>query len=622
MAVTLGSKNVGDIVKLRENGTLIDFIILHKGLPSGEYDTSCNGVWIMRTAPATKMAMNPFGSSSDYENSNARAWLENTYYNLFDAVTKGIIKQVKIPYKKGGGAESGDVKRGASGLLSRCFLLSASEACSNSASIEREAYIFGTYILGTLVEYMSTSVTINNILLGFFRNHAGLRTPSSNMQRYFAYPYGTEKPYFAGTGSEMEIWPVMIMDNNAFVNSDGTMTANTAPTTPGSISVPVSVQGGSTITVSWGASTDAQGNLEGYKLERSINNGGWSQIYQGGGTSTTNNVAYGTNTVTYRVKAYDSIGLESGYRTSNNVTVINNTAPGAPQSITVPADVRGGNTLTISWGPSVDAENNLAGYELERSVNGGTWERIYKNAQQSFTDSITLGWNTVAYRVRAYDAYNAYSSYTASQARTVNNNRPPQIICDFAAESDLGVKNEGFSIIYTVADPDNSTGDVIVTESLDGMRKKEFNPELEAENIFSVEGMDFQCLLNGQHSITISASDGKESCIHTLTFTKSVTSAMVTLKTPVNTEDRIKVCAVEVNGYIPEDAKYHVLVTNNAKDTEPAWEDCTQAVKNGANYLFTNQNAENGYAFNFRISVSRGESGTGGYITAVQGGFQ
>lgn len=30
----------------------------------------------------------------------------------------------------------------------------------------------------------------------------------------------------------------------------------------------------------------------------------------------------------------------------------------------------------------------------------------------------------------------------------------------------------------------------------------------------------------------------------------------------------------------------------------------------------------NGPAFNFRITASRGESGTGGYITSVQGGFQ
>ena len=46
-------------------------------------------------------------------------------------------------------------------------------------------------------------------------------------------------------------------------------------------------------------------------------------------TSTSNTVAFGTASVTYRVKAYDSAGLESGWKTSNTVTVTNNRAPSA-----------------------------------------------------------------------------------------------------------------------------------------------------------------------------------------------------------------------------------------------------------------------------------------------------
>ena len=97
---------------------------------------------------------------------------------------------------------------------------------------------------------------------------------------------------------------------------------------------------------------------------------------------------------------------------------------------------------------------------------------------------------------------------------------------------------------------------------------------------------------------------------------------MVTLETPLAADDQITVCAIATSGYIPEDAQFRVLVTNNANDAEPKWENCTQLVKDGANYVFSNQTAENGYAFNFKITVSRGESGEGGYITSVQGGFQ
>lgn len=107
MAVALGSKNIGDIVKIRENGVLADFIIIHKGLPSGMYDASCNGVWVLRKDCNKQALCWDENNKSDYENSTIRAWLENTYYNFFDSGTKSIIKQVKIPFKKGEGKKVG-----------------------------------------------------------------------------------------------------------------------------------------------------------------------------------------------------------------------------------------------------------------------------------------------------------------------------------------------------------------------------------------------------------------------------------------------------------------------------------------------------------------------------------
>ncbi|MDE6590697.1 MAG: fibronectin type III domain-containing protein, partial [Oscillospiraceae bacterium] len=187
---------------------------------------------------------------------------------------------------------------------------------------------------------------------------------------------------------------------------------DTAPTTPSSITVPSQINGGSTITLSWGTSTDAESNLEGYVVQRSVDGGSaWTQIYQGSATSTTNTVPFGTETIMYRVRAYDSEGLYSGWRTSGQVTVINNTAPTVPDGITVPEAVQGGQPLEISWGTSTDGENNLAGYSLERQVDGGDWEAVYTGPGLAFTDQITKGWQTVAYRVRAYDEVSAYSGF-------------------------------------------------------------------------------------------------------------------------------------------------------------------------------------------------------------------
>jgi hypothetical protein len=65
-----------------------------------------------------------------------------------------------------------------------------------------------------------------------------------------------------------------------------------------------------------------------------------------------------------------------------------------------------------------------------------------------------------------------------------------------------------------------------------------------------------------------------------------------------------------------------VMVTNNAKDTTPMWEDATADVKKGVNHIFTNQTAANGFAFNFKLTVSRGDSDTGGYISNIGGAFE
>lgn len=49
-------------------------------------------------------------------------------------------------------------------------------------------------------------------------------------------------------------------------------------------------------------------------------------------------------------------------------------------------------------------------------------------------------------------------------------------------------------------------------------------------------------------------------------------------------------------------------MTNNALDSSPVWQDATTEVKKGVNVVFENKTATNGAAFNFRVSVERGES--------------
>ena len=338
-SVAIGSKAVGSIVKLKENGTLVNYLIVHQGKPSSIYDASCDGTWLLRQDIAENRVWEA-DNVNKLESSDIHAYLNGTWLNRYDANIKSAIKQVKIPYRQNGGSGGTD-RTGTSGLSCKVFLLSGREVGFTNSE--------------------SSYFPNDGAKLSYFESGNG----SSAQQKRVAKLNGSATYWWLrspGTGSTDGVWsvnsdggygywgannssgvrPALILPSSLLVSDDGSVTTNTAPTTPSSITVPQSISGGTTITVSWGASTDAEGNLEGYIVERSVDGGSqWSQIYQGSALSTTNSVPFGTPSVMYRVKAYDSEGLESGYRTSNQVTVINNTAPSAPPSITDRKSVAG-----------------------------------------------------------------------------------------------------------------------------------------------------------------------------------------------------------------------------------------------------------------------------------------
>ena len=212
------------------------------------------------------------------------------------------------------------------------------------------------------------------------------------------------------------------------------------------------------------------------------------------------------------------------------------------------------------------------------------------------------------------------SSLVVSDDGTVSTNTAPAIN---ASSTNLGEKNAPFGFGYTVTDADGDT--LTVTEKLDGKTTATRTGVASGTALTFGQGStaeNFQRILNGSHTIQITANDGKESTSLSATFTKSVTSASVTLTTPLAVDGDITVAVLQVTGSIPDDAVFKAEVTNNANDPSPVWQDVTTEVQKGTNIVFSNSTATNGAAFNFRISVSRGASGTGGYIEAVTGAFQ
>ena len=121
----LGTKTVGSIVKLKESGVLVDYIVVHQGKPSSVYDASCDGTWLLRKDCAETRQWHS-SSVNKLESSTIHSYLNSTFLGLFDKDIQAQIKQVKLPYRKNGGS-GGTTQNGANGLPCKIFLLSAPE---------------------------------------------------------------------------------------------------------------------------------------------------------------------------------------------------------------------------------------------------------------------------------------------------------------------------------------------------------------------------------------------------------------------------------------------------------------------------------------------------------------
>ena len=252
-----------------------------------------------------------------------------------------------------------------------------------------------------------------------------------------------------------------------------------------------------------------------------------------------------------------------------------------------------------------------------------------------YTDNTVLAWlvsdyGDWGYYDVDYDSYGIRpalvlpsSLLVSDEGGIVTNNAPTITSTSGASGVNLGTKNAVFNFKYTVADEDGDT--LTVTEKLDGVTMRTIQSVASGTTYTFEAASDadaFQKILNGAHTITIEVSDGTATTTFTATFNKAVYSASITMQTPLEVEGDISVAIMSVVGSIPEDANYKVEVTNNANDSAPVWQDVTEEVKNGDNIIFSNSVCTNGAAFNFRITVSRGASNTGGYISGVSGAFQ
>lgn len=204
-------------------------------------------------------------------------------------------------------------------------------------------------------------------------------------------------------------------------------------------------------------------------------------------------------------------------------------------------------------------------------------------------------------------------------------NQPPEITSD-AGESGvaLGEKNEPFTLAYTVTDGDGDP--MTITEKVNGVALAV------RENVATGTELTVQCLsekvlfqqiLNGENTLVLEVGDGKTTTEWTATFTKNVTSAVLSLAQPLTADDTITVAALTLEGSFPADMSLTVELSNNARDDAPVWENCTDIQSDESrafvHHAFANKTAAKGAAFNYKVTITRGASGVGGNITMIGG---
>ncbi|MCD6554886.1 MAG: Ig-like domain repeat protein, partial [Anaerolineae bacterium] len=232
------------------------------------------------------------------------------------------------------------------------------------------------------------------------------------------------------------------------------------------------------IVVYWDTVTDLSGVT--YTLERNINGVEWVEVDSGiVGTSYAD---FSTNTdgdtVQYRVRATNGVGMSSGWTESDGMT-IDSIPPGSPAPVTegIPdIDWSADGTVTVHWSAVADTGSGIT-YRLERSVNG-VWTTIAPAlANTSYADSGTYNdGDEIQYRVTAVSGVGLEGPTATSDGMTIDSGTPdtpasvteetPDVDWDFDGNVTVywsAVADTGSGITYRLERNVNYTGWTVVT---------------------------------------------------------------------------------------------------------------------------------------------------------------
>ena len=227
----LGDIAVGSVVKVNENGSPVNYIIVHQGNPStSKYDSSCNGTWLLREKIAENRVYGPNYDDSIYYRSEIYTYLKDTYPTRYDSSVQSLIKTAKVPYF-GYGIGATELT-GANGLEVKAFLLSAKEI---GAGYGTWAGIVKNSDEGVTLSYFISGTSAAACDLRKAYNAAGIAYASWFTRTYYSSE-DTDKVCgvsITGTVGDMTcnssngIRPAIIVDSNAAINDDNLLTGST-----------------------------------------------------------------------------------------------------------------------------------------------------------------------------------------------------------------------------------------------------------------------------------------------------------------------------------------------------------------------------------------------------------
>lgn len=209
--ILASSLAVGTTVKLMEGGTAVEYLVVNQGIPSNSslYDASCDGTWLLRKDIHSERQWNT-SDANIYETSTINTWLNGDFFNSLGTTEQAVVKQVKIPYRRGG--SGGSDQSGANGLSCKVFLLGGYEVgwtTSNNQYFPHD---------GAKLDYFTASSDGDSKRIAKLNGSATgwlLRSPYTGDTGIVCFVGGNGSYYFGNASISRGIRPAVILPSNA-----------------------------------------------------------------------------------------------------------------------------------------------------------------------------------------------------------------------------------------------------------------------------------------------------------------------------------------------------------------------------------------------------------------------